>query len=390
MNEPVHQSADGPGPDRVPRRPGMLVGVPLNPRRNSLNLLRLVLASSVILHHSYPLLNPKDFGPEFLGDRLGGWAVVGFFCLSGYLITGSRWSKSFGDYLTLRIARIFPAFLVCLIVTAVVFAPINYLYVRGTLDGFFTTNTTPFNYVFSNATLKMLHYDVAGTPLGVPYAGAWDGALWSLYYEFVCYLLVGVLGLFAIARRSPWPILIAWVLIVAIRIGYGPLTPILGVGFDMDYLTKLVPYFFAGGVLHSVKRRIGMHPGLALGSAGAFVGLVLISPSWGGQAGSLFATYVLLYLGHVLPSPEWVRVHDVSYGMYIYGFPVQQLIMTFVPGATFWGLTLGALAGTAVLAAASWFWLESPIINRARASLVTEHASPSPPVPRPGEAPTLS
>ena len=113
--------------------------------------------------------------------------VVAFFCLSGYLITGSRWSKSFGDFLTLRIARIYPAFVVCLIVTAAVFAPINYLHAKGNLHGFLGGQTTPFNYVFSNLTLKMAHWDVAETPLGVPYAHAWDGALWSLYYEFFCY-----------------------------------------------------------------------------------------------------------------------------------------------------------------------------------------------------------
>lgn len=384
-------SAPQAAPDagRLQRPAGMVVGVPLNGRRNSLNLMRLILASSVILHHSYPLINAADFGPEYLGDRLGGWAVIGFFCLSGYLITGSRWGKSFGDYLTLRIARIYPAFLVCLVVTAFVFAPINYAHVKGNLDGFWTTATTPFNYVFSNITLKMLHYDVAQTPLGVPYAGAWDGALWSLYYEFACYLLVGVLGLWAVARRSPWPMAGLWVLFVAMRVGYEGLSPVLGVGFDMDYLTKLAPYFLAGGVLHCFKRRVGMHWGVALGSAAAFVGLLAVNAHWGGQVGSLFAAYVLLYLGHLLPSPEWVRVHDVSYGMYIYGFPVQQLIMTFLPGVGFWGLTGLALVLTAPLAAASWFVLESPIINRARASLAVEHASPVPPVPHKGEAPTL-
>ena len=82
-------------------------------------------------------------------------------------------------------------------------------------------------------------------------------------------------------------------------------------------------------------------------------------------------------------------MHDVSYGMYIYGFPVQQLIMTFLPGVGFWGLTGLALVLTAPLAAASWFVLESPIINRARASLAVEHASPVPTVPHKGEAPTL-
>nr|NLI51418.1 acyltransferase [Propionibacterium sp.] len=368
---------------------GMLIGVPLNAKRNSLNLVRLVLASSVIVHHSFPLTDPSYLGPNLLGDGLGGWAVIGFFALSGYLITGSRWGKSFGDYLMLRIARLYPAFLVCMVLTSLVFAPLNYWHVKGSLQGFWSTPTTPFNYVFANIGLKMNVYDVAGTPLGVPYPRAWNGSLWSLYYEFFCYLLVGVLGIFAIARRSPWPMLAAWAVATAARVFFGQLAPYWGAGWDMEYLTKLVPYFFAGGVLHTLKRRVGMHWLLALASAAAFLGLLVVNTRWGGQVGSVFAAYFLLYLGHVLPSPNWVRVHDISYGMYIYGFPTQQLVMTFAPQVGFWGLIATATAGAAVLAAASWFWLESPIINRARASVAVEHASPAPPVPRPGEAPTL-
>lgn len=373
-----------------PRRPGMIIGVPLNAKRNSLNLIRLVLASSVIVHHSFPLTDPSYLGPNLMGDGLGGWAVIGFFALSGYLITGSRWSKSFGDYLMLRIARLYPAFLVCMVLTSLVFAPLNYWHVKGGLQGFWSTPTTPFNYVFANIGLKMNVYDVAGSPLGVPYPRAWNGSLWSLYYEFFCYLLVGVLGIFAVARRSPWPMLGAWAVAVAGRVLHGQLAPYLGAGWDMEYLTKLVPYFFAGGVLHTVKRRIGLHWLPALLGAAAFLGLLAVNTRWGGQVGSIFLAYVLLYLGHVLPSPRWVRVHDISYGMYIYGFPTQQLVMTFAPQVGFWGLIGTATAGAAVLAAASWFLLESPIINRARAAVAVEHASPPPPVPGRGEAPTLS
>ena len=93
-----------------------------------------------------------------------------------------------------RVARIFPAFLVCLVVTAFVFAPIAYLHQHGTVDGLLTTPTTPLNYVFGNATLRMFAFDVAGTPGNVPYPGAWNGSLWTLYYEFGCYMVVAALG----------------------------------------------------------------------------------------------------------------------------------------------------------------------------------------------------
>ncbi|HQD60187.1 MAG TPA: acyltransferase [Propioniciclava tarda] len=365
----------------APRADGMLFGARLNPRRNSLNLVRLILASSVIVHHAYPLISKSDFGPQYFGDGIGGWAVAGFFCLSGYLITGSRFGKSFGDYLTLRIARIYPAFIMCLVVTAFVFAPLNFFHQRGNLAGFWSTSTTPAGYIFSNLTLKMYSWDAAGTPIGVPYAAVWNGSLWSLYYEFFCYVIVGILGCFAIARRSPWPVVILWLVSIASRVAYPNLSGYLGMGFDGEVLTKLVPYFLAGGVLHVVKRRIGMHWLAALVSIVLFVLCMKINVYAGGQVGSLFAAYALLYAGHLLPSPEWTRVHDVSYGMYIYGFPTQQLVMTFAPRVGFFGLIGIALVGTSILASASWFLLERPIIDRVRDSLVAEHKAPPPVAP---------
>ncbi len=97
--------------------------------------------------------------------------MIGFFCISGYLIAANRNSKSFGDYLSLRIARIFPAFIACNTVTVIVFAPIAYRHFHGTLDGYLSTGTTPLSYLFNSMGLKMLNYDVAATPLGVPYPG---------------------------------------------------------------------------------------------------------------------------------------------------------------------------------------------------------------------------
>lgn len=123
-----------------------MLGKPFNARRNGMNLVRLVLASSVVFHHSFPLLGRGE-GPVLAGDLIGGWAVIGFFCLSGYLITASRRSKGFGEYLLLRVARIYPGFIACLAVTAFILAPIAWGIERGTLDGFFSTPTTPIAYI---------------------------------------------------------------------------------------------------------------------------------------------------------------------------------------------------------------------------------------------------
>lgn len=100
---------------------GLLLGKPLDPRNNSLNLIRLILALAVLVHHSWPLTGAAD-EPVFAGETLGGWAVSGFFVISGYLITGSRFSHGLGDYLVHRIARIMPAFIVCLLTMVIFFS----------------------------------------------------------------------------------------------------------------------------------------------------------------------------------------------------------------------------------------------------------------------------
>ena len=64
----------------------MWFGSRLDVRNNSLNLIRLVLAFAVLIHHSWPLAGAHG-EPRFAGDTLGGWAVAGFFGISGYLIT---------------------------------------------------------------------------------------------------------------------------------------------------------------------------------------------------------------------------------------------------------------------------------------------------------------
>ena len=100
------------------------IGVALDPKRNSLNFLRLVLAFSVVYAHASELgwFGLHDVVVNDTG--LGTIAVYGFFGISGYLIAGSASRNSVGRYLWQRFLRIFPAFWVCLVVTAFVFGAI--------------------------------------------------------------------------------------------------------------------------------------------------------------------------------------------------------------------------------------------------------------------------
>lgn len=341
-------------------------GAVLDPRNNSLNLIRLILALAVLVHHSWPLAGVPD-EPKFAGDTLGGWAVAGFFGISGYLITSSRWSNRLGDYLVHRVARIMPAFLICLLTLVVVFAPIGYVVAHGNLQGYLSTEHSPLNFLISNAGLKVNFYDIAATPANVPYPGAWNGSLWSLYYEFVCYLIIAGLGALAFVRKSPWPLTAGFVLSVLAQANIEGINRLTNGNFDVVLLLRLLPFFLGGATVFIWKEKVGIHwiPGVA-SLAGAFV-LSSTVPLWGGQASGVLVAYGVIWLSTVVSQPRLIARNDISYGVYIYAFAVQQLLAVF--GAHVWGLwwfTLAATVITIPLAVASWLLVERPVMRRVR------------------------
>lgn len=336
-------------------------------KTNSLNLIRLVLSAMVLFAHGFYLAG-HGVGPEISGENLGGWAVAGFFTISGYLITASRFSNSFGTYLTHRVARIYPAFLVCLLMTVLIFAPTAYIQQNGDLKGYMSTETTPLRFLFSNLFLKMNVYDVSYTPADVPFAGSWNGSLWSLYFEFLCYLLIGFLGMFAVVRRSPWPMIAAFAVSVAVYANLGALAPYLSTS-DFQLLARLVPFFLGGAVIRLLAPWIGLHWAGGLASLVLSLVFILFVPEWGGQLAAPFITYFILWFSTVLPSPQLIKDHDISYGFYIYAWPVQQLLaMAGVHEAGIVLYDLAAIAGTAVLAIMSWLLVERPVMERVRRS----------------------
>lgn len=364
VGEPAATPASRPAPTA---RLGRWTGPQLDPRRNSLNLIRLVLALAVLWHHAYPLGGFTGH-PAILGVQLGGWAVFGFFAISGYLITSSRFSRPLGSYLVQRIFRIYPAFWVCLLVTAAVFAPIAYVHASGGIDGYLTTGpVTPIDYVLRNLTLRIDSYQIGTTLADTPYPGAWNGSLWTLYYEFACYLIVGALGCLAWWRRHSWPTLVAFVLTVVAYARWEQLAPYVGGNVDLRNLLQLLPFFLGGSAVYRYRHLLPLHGLGAVASALAVWAAIALSVDWGLQAAAPFLLYLVLWIGHRMPSPAWIRKNDLSYGTYIYAFAVQQLLASL--GLHEHGIlvyTAVTVALTAVLASASWFLVERPVMRRAR------------------------
>lgn len=347
-----------------------------DPRTNSLNLFRLVLAALVLFAHAFYIAG-RGIGPHIQGENLGGWAVAGFFVLSGFLITRSRFRHRLGNYIVLRMARILPAFWACLVVTVVVFAPLALVMQSRSLDGYLTTGPTPFSYVWANWTLLMNQYDVGTTLASVPYPGAWNGSLWTLYYEFACYLIVAAVGCFAVVRRSVVPLLLMWAVSVLVRA-----TDEHWASYQLDeravLLAKLLPYFLGGAVAHFVIERYGLPH--VLGAPALLVGVTALAtiPHVGGQLAAPALAIGLVWLSTVVPQPGLVARHDVSYGFYIYAWPVQQLLVVAGLHDRSFVLYLGVSAlVTAAMATASWLLLERPVMRVAQARIAAGRTTTS-------------
>lgn len=346
------------------------LGQVFQPKHNALNAMRLALALSVIVWHSFPLSGASiAFAPG--RQLLGHIGVDSFFAISGYLIVSS-WIRrpQWRSFLRARVLRIFPAFWICLVVTAVIFAPLSLFLRHEDFPPNFMTGAA--SYVFKNAALYIFDFGIAGTPAGVPYPGVWDGALWTLMWEFLCYLAVLVLGLVGLLRwRSVTVVLFVLALLGVIVTSYGPVQNYLVVNGS-----PLGLMFIAGALMYQFQDRVPVSRTLVVLAA-----MIVLGSSWLPDyrvVAALPLAYFVIVLGALGSNPRLTITNDFSYGTYIYGFPVAQLLASV--GAVALGVPLFAIlsiVATIPLAAASWFLIEKRALRfkRRQPALVVDGAS---------------
>ena len=357
-----------------------------DPRRNSLNFIRLVLAVAVIFSHTVALGGFRNAGNHYIRiGSLGSVAVYGFFGISGFLIAGSAERNGTGRYLWQRFLRIFPAFWVCLIVTAFVFGVIGWYHVNPPgvthcgLSCYIRQPNGPLGYIAHNSWLRINQSQIAHTLPGGIFGAVWNGSLWTLFYEFLCYLLLAVLALVGILQRRRLVVavtLAVWMAEIVITS-----VPHLDAEFnavhhiDLCNLLSFVPAFLAGSLVYLYRDRIPDSGWLAWACLAVVAGGYLL-PVGGGipdltlTASDLtvvFLAYPLLWLGLHLPLQRVGRQNDYSYGVYIYAFPVQQLLALWgVARWGYWPYALTAVAATAPLAVASWWLVEKHALRLKR------------------------
>ena len=376
-------------------------------QQNNFNLMRVVLAISVIFSHCYPIkygLEVLDPTAHFLRDQkdlpmdhaidLGHLAVYGFFVISGYLVTMS-WQRSLGiwDYLKKRILRIYPGFVIVSLLCALIVGPLA------------ADNTAAYWHQLGTEGLtffpRLILLDLTVPPVFIhmPVSGAMNGSLWTIPFEFQCYLLVVLLGLASLRasrfipsniRRALPATLFAGAYLAYFLYCSGSLAAMPGLlrlnefSFAGRILTKIGAshglgsrmylYFISGMCLYLYRRIIPFRLPLAIVALAALLASIYVLPVIA-YVLPLAGSYLLLYIAF-LPSP-FSRVgtkHDLSYGLYLYAFPVQQLLVHYFDAQlSIAALFFSALIVTAGLAFLSWKFIEAP-------SLRLKNKKPSPAV----------
>ncbi|WP_169064053.1 acyltransferase family protein [Geodermatophilus dictyosporus] len=332
-----------------------------DPRRNSLAVLRLGFAAVVAVAHALAV----GFGwqPHLGATALGDLAVDGFFVLSGFLVTRSFLRlEAPGRFVWHRFLRIMPGFWVCLVVTALVVAPLAAVLVGRTPGSVFTAGEDPaWRYVVVNAALPVLQYEIAGIAADDG-ESVFDGSLWTLQYEAFCYGVVWVLGVTAVLRRER-----GVVLAVCVAVWAGTLLEHAGlIPFDVpllanDQLLRFLLVFLLGAAGFLFADVVPVRASWAVMSAvvvlaGAFLPDHRV-------VGALSFAYLCVY-GMVRLPLRWTPSWDLSYGLYVYHWPVQLLLL--LAGGTALGsvaYVLVSLGAALVLAALSWVAVEGPALR---------------------------
>ena len=321
--------------------------------------IRLVAALMVVMHHVS--IYDRDFDhlrddPTFILSHgyttIGFFAVCLFFCISGFLVTpGLVKTGDVTGYFSRRFMRIMP--LLTVVVTGTVFV-LGPLVTRLPLNDYFAAPDT-WRYLKNITTSLSLRLPGAVNQAGTEQV---NGALWTLRYEWLCYIVLGGLAFLHGLRRRGLVLAIWLGSLAATAVFYSDQTD---PGGQPLMLAHLFAYFGAGVLLYLYREAVPATP--LMGAAAA----VLLLASWATGTASLFApgltAYIVAILGLVrFPWSKVLAKGDISYGVYLLHAPMIVLVLAFwtPPGP---GLLLTAvLALTLPLAALSWFMLEKPAL----------------------------
>ncbi len=333
----------------------------LGVRDNNFDFLRFVAASLVLLGHCFWLtgrLPEEPLRPLTGGTDMADLAVDVFFVISGFLITASYLHGSSNlSFVLKRALRIFPGLAFAVVFALVVIGPLT---TPLPLSEYFTDNKT---VAFLSNMFLLTRYELPGVFANNPFPEVVNGSFWTLPLEGIMYCSVLLLGALKLLKRH-----MVILGLGVLMLGHFFVLPALGIeSVTITKLFRLGLFFYSGAALYFYQDRIRWDGRIALLLLAASV-LALGSTGWF-VVHMITLPYLVIYLAYArLPKVAHFGKHgDFSYGMYIFGFPVQQLLIHWFGADINLAVFAGAsMAITLCFAILSWRLVEEPALRLKR------------------------
>ncbi|EET0018722.1 TPA: acyltransferase family protein [Escherichia coli] len=332
----------------------------MSERNNSFDIIRHVAAYMVLFSHHFRLSG--DHEPVFLQwDSYGAVAVAIFFCLSGFLMPKSfNSSGSFIEFMRKRCLRIFPALFVCSVVM--------YLFVAVEFNSnnsyAYLFSSQPYLNIIRNTVFLQSYVDGVFSDYFYPHVI--NGSLWTLPIEFSCYLIIGLALSISFTWVGPALLLVTCILSTIIFNFYPENYTYFSVPFKSLSLFGM-PFFF--GALLSMtteswlkyKKQVFITASLLLIAVTGKPEIQIVAP--------LCLSVIVIVLGLTIKDRVINGRIDISYGLYIYAFPVQQIIINNITNKFIPSIAL-SLFVTTLLATVSYYYIEKPFLRRKRKEII--------------------
>ena len=347
-------------------------------RENSFDLLRLFAAFCVYFSHQMAFLGYEEPALGPLGISLASTGLYIFFALSGYLVFKSlARSADPRQYFLARGLRIYPG-----AVANVIFCLVLGACITSLPASTYLTTLQTWNYVFHNASIFVTPTQME-LP-GVLASARWpvvNGSIWTIKYELLCYVLLFVT--YRLAARTRYAMSTAMDLCAAVAVCLyvwyisTPPNPPSEIFFTRYNWFNLSRFFmtFLFGALVAASEPHGDKTRLAFLSIPAALIVFGPSPEFARCGIILLLTYFVIEIGktRLLYSVSYRRLGDLSYGYFLYAYPIQNVVNTALwNGHNFWMLTFLTSALTFACAYLSWRFVEKPCLSFKR------QASPKP------------
>lgn len=341
------------------------------------------MALGVLYNHSFVMFYPKGYTDAtayiFKYFDSGSLSVCVFFLISGMLLTQSFFkTKSKLKFVFKRIFRLFPALLVCLLFTVFI---VGALGTNLSFKTYFTSRDTYryFYNIFLNNELFI--YNIPGSFTTNKTPEIINGSLWTLPYEFVCYIFL-FLGLCALMflKNNKSNILLksliaALIIFFSIYLFNGKFLierfKGLVTGFNQNFNggnnpIKLFVFFFSGSFLYFFRNKIKRSKLLFAIILSVYFIVFIFSQS---LVLNIIFEYILIiysvimFSGARFLSPFNSKV-DPSYGVYLYAWPIQQLIAFYMPGLSAYESLIYTVPVVLILGTISYLLIERPLMER--------------------------